>query len=65
MRTRPELASLKQALIAVVILGLLAVNFFEFHDLFEHKTIPEYMTGILSVPILLLLLDQFLSAKRA
>lgn len=37
-------------------LALLAIDFFEFHDVLEAKTLPEYLTGIVSVPILFLLL---------
>ncbi|HSX00763.1 MAG TPA: hypothetical protein VLF67_00855 [Candidatus Saccharimonas sp.] len=40
-----------------LILGFLAVDFFFFHDIFkvgEVITLPQYLTGILSIPVLLI-----------
>jgi hypothetical protein len=44
--------------------ALLVIDFFEFHDVFEHKTLPEYLTGIVSIPILLLLAGLFIGIVR-
>jgi hypothetical protein len=41
--------------LALVMLALLAVDFLEFHDVLEAKTVPEYLTGAVSVPVLLIL----------
>jgi hypothetical protein len=41
----------------VLILGFLAVDFFFFHDLFkagENITLPQYLTGLLSLPVLII-----------
>jgi hypothetical protein len=48
----------------LTMLVLLAVDFLEFHDVFESKTPVEYMTGVVSVPILLLLFALFLGVLR-
>ena len=39
----------------LLIVGFLAVDFFFFHDLFkvgEYNTLPEYLTGILSIIVI-------------
>ena len=51
-------------LVGAMILVLLAIDWFEFHDLLEHKTLPEYLTGIVSIPILLWLLGYLVGAVR-
>lgn len=38
----------------ILIIGFLVVDFFFFHDLFkpdELVTLPQYLTGILSIPV--------------
>jgi len=39
----------------VIIVTLLVIDFLEFHDLFEPKTLPEILTGLVSVPIVVLM----------
>ena len=46
---------MRRAFAIVIILTLLVIDFLEFHDLFEPKTLPEILTGLVSVPIVLLL----------
>jgi hypothetical protein len=46
---------LKKTLAAVLIVGFLVVDFLFFHDVFksgEVVTFPQYLTGLLSVPVL-------------
>jgi hypothetical protein len=45
-----------KTLAVIFILGFLAVDFFFFHDFFkagEIITFPQYLTGILSIPLLI------------
>ena len=47
---------LKKALAAVVIVGFLLVDFLFFHDILkpgESLTFPQYLTGLLSIPVLI------------
>ena len=39
----------------VVIVTFVAIDFLEFHDLLEPKTVPEILTGLVSVPVLVLM----------
>lgn len=51
---------MRRLLIIGIILILLAIDWFEFHDLFEPKTLPEFLTGVVSIPVIILLgLDLF------
>jgi hypothetical protein len=46
---------MRRALDAALILGFLAVDFLFFHDLFkagEVTTLPQYMTGVLSLLVI-------------
>jgi hypothetical protein len=39
----------------ILIVGFLAIDFFFFHDLFkpgELTTLPQYLVGVLSIPVL-------------
>ncbi len=47
-----------------VILAFIAIDFFFFHDLLEPKTLPEYLTGTVSVPVLALSLLLVLGVLR-
>lgn len=40
---------------AGVIIVLLLIDFLEFHDVFEPKTLPEILTGLVSIPIFVLM----------
>ena len=45
---------MRKAVDILLILGFLAVDFFFFHDLLkpaEAITLPQYLTGILSIPV--------------
>ncbi len=46
---------MKKLLIIAIILILLVIDWFEFHDLFEPKTFPQILTGLVSIPIIILL----------
>ncbi len=39
----------------VIVVILLVIDGLEFHDLFEPKTLPEVLTGLISIPILVLM----------
>jgi len=48
---------MKRALAAALILGFLLVDFLFFHDILkpgEGITFPQYLTGLLSVPVILI-----------
>ncbi len=54
---------MRKALDVALILGFLAVDFFFFHDFFkpgEVITLPQYMTGFLSIPVLIMSLRSLL-----
>ena len=40
---------------AVIIVALVVIDGLEFHDLLEPKTPPEILTGLVSIPILVLM----------
>jgi hypothetical protein len=47
----------------VLVVGFLAVDFFFFHDIFkagEAITFPQYLTGILSIPVLVISIQSLL-----
>lgn len=55
---------MKRIVILVVILILLVIDWFEFHDPLEPKTLPEFLTGFVSIPIIVLLvMDLFARGK--
>jgi hypothetical protein len=48
---------MKKALAATLIVGFLVVDFLFFHDILkpgEVITFPEYLTGLLSIPVILI-----------
>lgn len=55
---------MRAALIIAIILTLLIIDLFEFHDVFEPKTLPELLTGLVSIPIIIVLGIDLLSRKR-
>ena len=55
---------MRVSLIVASILTLLIVDLLEFHDVFEPKTLPELLTGLVSIPIIILLGIDLLSRKR-
>ena len=54
---------MKKIFLGSIILVLLVIDWFEFHDLFEPKTLPEYLTGIVSIPLFVILGVLFLQKK--
>ena len=59
---------MKQALAIVMIVGFLAVDFFFFHDALKpHEviTLPQYLTGILSIPVMFLAGQAFLDKRKS
>lgn len=50
---------MKKLFLLIVIIGFLAVDFLFFHDSFkagEVTTLPQYLTGILSIPVIIVAL---------
>jgi hypothetical protein len=39
----------------LTLLLVLMIDWLEFHDVLEAKTVPEYLTGLVSIPVLLIL----------
>jgi hypothetical protein len=53
---------------AVLILGFLFVDFLFFHDMLkpgEQTTLPQYLTGLLSIPVLLLAAQELIRGPRS
>ena len=58
---------MRRALDAVLIVGFLAVDFFFFHDTLkggEVTTLPQYMTGFLSIAVLVICGQSLLRSIR-
>jgi len=60
-RRRPQVAErergMKKALAVALIVGFLLVDFLFFHDIVkagEAVTFPQYLTGVLSIPVLVI-----------
>lgn len=54
---------MKKLLSIVLILGFLFVDMLFFHDIFkpgEVTTLPQYLTGILSIPVIIIALQSLL-----
>ena len=49
---------------ATIILSLLLIDGLEFHDLFEPKTVTEVLTGLVSIPIMFMMVLELLSPPR-
>ena len=59
---------MKKALSIVLIVGFLFVDFLFFHDILkpgEVTTLPQYLTGLLSVPVILVALQDLLPRNRS
>lgn len=54
---------MRRYLIIAIILTLVVIDWFEFHDLFEPKTLPQFLTGLVSIPIIILLLMDLFKRK--
>jgi hypothetical protein len=57
---------MRKGIDVILILGFLAVDFFFFHDVFkagEITTLPQYLTGILSVVVIILSLQSLLRRR--
>ncbi|MBU6389674.1 hypothetical protein KGQ71_04125 [Patescibacteria group bacterium] len=51
----------------ILILGFLVVDFFFFHDLFkagEVTTLPQYLTGILSIVVFVVAIQSLLKNRK-
>ncbi len=46
---------MRRVLAIVIVVTVLMIDWFEFHDLFEPKTLPELLTGLVSIPIIILM----------
>jgi hypothetical protein len=60
--------AMKRLLCIIFIAGFLFVDFLFFHDLFkagEIITLPQYLTGILSVPVIIVALQNLLQKPKA
>ncbi len=58
---------MRRALDVGLIVGFLAVDFFFFHDIFkagEVTTLPQYMTGLLSIPVFAICVRSLLKSGR-
>lgn len=55
---------MRKLLIIGIILILVVIDFFEFHDFLEPKTLPEFLTGLVSIPIVILLGMDLLKRKN-
>jgi len=54
----------RRIIAAVIIVALVVIDGLEFHDLFEPKTLPEILTGLVSIPILVLMGMDLLGVGR-
>lgn len=55
---------MRKLLIIGIILILIVIDFFEFHDFFEPKTLPEFLTGLVSIPIIILLVIDLFGKRK-
>lgn len=58
---------MRRALDIGLIFGFLAVDFFFFHDVLkpgETTTLPQYMTGVLSIPVFAICALSLVSSRR-
>lgn len=59
---------MKKILYVMLIIGFLFVDFLFFHDIFkpgESTSLPQYLTGILSVPVIVISLQSLLQRDKA
>lgn len=55
---------MRKLLIIGIILVLLLIDWFEFHDFFEPKTLPQFLTGLVSIPIIILFVMDLFGKKN-
>ena len=58
---------MRKVLDTVLIVGFLAVDFFFFHDVFkpgESTSLPQYMTGVLSLAVFAICTQSLLKTPR-
>ncbi len=58
---------MKKALYIALIIGFLAVDFLFFHDFMkagEIITVPQYLTGLLSIPVLIIAAQSLLKESQ-
>jgi len=58
---------MRRTLDVVLIVGFLAVDFLFFHDVFkagEAMTLPQYMTGVLSLAVFAICSQSLLKSRR-
>ena len=57
---------MKKVLYIVLIVALLMIDFLIFHDFFsgESYTVTEYLTGIVSIPLIIVLADLLREKKK-
>lgn len=57
---------MRKAIDIVLIVGFLSVDFLFFHDVFkagEVTTLPQYLSGILSIPVFVISIQSLLKTK--
>lgn len=60
-------AGMRRVLDAALIVGFLAVDFLFFHDIFKARevtTVPQYMTGVLSIAVFAICSQSILRSER-
>ncbi len=55
---------MKKVIIYIILLVLIIIDWFEFHDLFESKTLPEYLTLFVSIPIFIILVKDLIGGEK-
>lgn len=63
----PTIPAMRRTLAVVLIVGFLAVDFLFFHDVLkqgEVTTLPQYMTGVLSILVFAVCAQSLLSQRR-
>ena len=55
---------MRRIVVAVIMVTLVLIDGLEFHDLLEPKTLPEILTGLVSIPILVLMGMDVLGIER-
>jgi hypothetical protein len=55
---------MRRIVVAVIMVTLVLIDGLEFHDLLEPKTVPEILTGLVSIPILVLMGMDLLGIER-
>ena len=58
---------MRNSISVILVLGFLFVDFLFFHDVFkpgEVTTLPQYLTGILSIPVFILAAQNLISTSK-